>query len=235
MRKLAFEMPARLTMLTAAAALGLLSVCVSAPLSTNEILAAYQEAGAYSSLTVLYPENETVFPPEIVPCTFSWREGGGKADTWLILLEFPDDRGRLAFLSPRTEWTPAPADWETIKQRSRTKSAKVTVLGVQRDAPSRIVSRGQPGSPPTGVCYHYSAQPPIAEAGFAPARLSRIEGCTQNHGRTESCGIKTASLLAVPQEAEPCDPSNMILSGHDSVGLLRDKDCSQLANNSDYC
>ena len=42
----------------------------------------------------------------------------------------------------------------------------------------------QPGSPPTGVCYHYSAQPPIAEAGFSPARLSRIEGCTQNHGRT---------------------------------------------------
>lgn len=176
MRKLVFEMPARLTTLTAAAALGLLSVCVSAPLSTNEILAAYQEAGAYSSLTVLYPENETVFPPEIVPCTFSWREGGGKADTWLILFEFPDDRGRLAFLSSRMEWTPAPADWETIKQRSRTKSAKVTVLGVQRDAPLRIVSRGQVrirtsedevGAP----LFYREVNLPFAEAVTDPSRI----------------------------------------------------------------
>ena len=60
-------------------------------------------------------------------------------------------------------------------------------------------------------------------------------GRTQNHGRTESCGIETASLLAGPQEAGPYDPSNMILSCHDSVGLLRDKDCSQLANNLGYC
>ena len=36
----------------------------------------------------------------------------------------------------------------------------------------------QPGSPPTGVCYHYSAQPSIAEAGLAPASMSQFEGCT---------------------------------------------------------
>jgi hypothetical protein len=34
-------------------------------------------------------------------------------------------------------------------------------------------------SPPVEVCYHYSAQPPIAEAGFSPARLSKNEGCTR--------------------------------------------------------
>jgi len=36
----------------------------------------------------------------------------------------------------------------------------------------------QPGSPPAGVCYHYSAQPFIAEAGLAPASMSKVEGCT---------------------------------------------------------
>jgi len=143
MCKLAFELPAKLTALTAAAVLGLLPACVSAPLSTNEILAAYQEAGHYAALTILYPGNETLFPPEIVPCKFSWREGAGKADSWLILFEFPDDRGRRSFLSQRPEWTPASADWESIKQRSREKRAKVTVLGFQREAPSRIISRGQ--------------------------------------------------------------------------------------------
>ena len=55
------------------------------------------------------------------------------------------------------------------------------------DRPTRLrQSLLQPESPPVEVCYHYSAQPPIAEAGFSPARMSRIEGCTQNHGRTES-------------------------------------------------
>ena len=44
----------------------------------------------------------------------------------------------------------------------------------------------QQGSPPAKVCYYYSAQPSIAEAGFAPARMSKTEGCTQNHDRTES-------------------------------------------------
>ena len=176
MRKLASELPARLTTLTAAVVLGLLPVCVSAPVSTNEILAAYQEQGAYSALTILYPGNEAVFPPEIVPCTFSWREGVGKADTWLVLLEFPDDRGRLSFLSLRTAWTPTPAEWETIKQRSREQSAKVTVLGVRREAPSRIVSRGQisistskdeVGAP----LFYREVNLPFAEAVTDPSRI----------------------------------------------------------------
>src|ERR1017187_3130607 len=34
----------------------------------------------------------------------------------------------------------------------------------------------QPGSPLAGVCYHYSAQPPIAEAGLLPASMSKAEG-----------------------------------------------------------
>ena len=81
MRKLVLELPARLTTLLAAGVLGLLPVCFSAPVSTNEILAANQESGHYTELAILYPGNETVFPPEIAPCTFAWRESGGKADT----------------------------------------------------------------------------------------------------------------------------------------------------------
>jgi len=42
------------------------------------------------------------------------------------------------------------------------------------------------GSPPTGVCYHYSAQPSIAEAGLAPASMSQFEGCTYR-GRDTGC------------------------------------------------
>ena len=47
------------------------------------------------------------------------------------------------------------------------------------DSPARLQqSLPQSGSPPTKVCYDYSAQPSIAEAGLAPASMSKTEGCT---------------------------------------------------------
>ena len=47
------------------------------------------------------------------------------------------------------------------------------------DRPARLrQSLPQPGSPPARVCYGYSAQPSIAEAGLAPASMSKTEGCT---------------------------------------------------------
>ena len=47
------------------------------------------------------------------------------------------------------------------------------------DRPARLQqSLPRLGSPPVRVCYHYSAHPPIAEAGLSPARLSKNEGCT---------------------------------------------------------
>ena len=143
MRKLAVILTAKLTTMTAFVVFGLPWVSFSAPLLTNQILAAYQEGRQYAPLTILYPENDTVFPPEIVPCMFSWREDGGKSDTWLVLVEFRDDPGRLSFLSPKTEWTPPPAEWESIKQRCRGKPAEITVLGFRRDAPGQILSRGR--------------------------------------------------------------------------------------------
>src|ERR1019366_3994158 len=51
------------------------------------------------------------------------------------------------------------------------------------DRPARLrQSLPQPGSPPARVCYHYSAQPSLAEAGLAPASMSKTEGCTWESG-----------------------------------------------------
>src|SRR5947207_8637146 len=59
------------------------------------------------------------------------------------------------------------------------------------DRPTRLrQSLPRPESPPTRVCYHYSAQPSIAEAGFSPARVSKSEGCT----RRETKGTKRRDL-----------------------------------------
>jgi tetratricopeptide (TPR) repeat protein len=176
MRKLTIELTAKLTAMTALTVFGLAFVSFSAPLTTNQVLTAYQETGQYAPLTVLYPDNDTVFPPEIVPCTFSWRDNGGKSDNWLLLVRFGDDSGRMSFLSSQTNWTPTAGEWESIKQRCRGKQAELTVLGFRRAAPDQVLSRGRvkitTSDDPVGAPLFYrEVNLPFAEAVTDPSRI----------------------------------------------------------------
>jgi len=118
--------------------------CVSAtsPLA-EQALAAYRADATYANLTILYPDNDTIYPPDIAPCSFAWREDITPADTWLIVFSFADGAAPLNFASERNQWKPSPADWEVIKQHSKGKKAIATVIGFQGTTPSRILSKGQ--------------------------------------------------------------------------------------------
>jgi tetratricopeptide (TPR) repeat protein len=113
------------------------------PLRPEDILAGMQDGAPYSGLTVRYPLDETVFPPEIVPPTFRWEDGQSGSDAWLVTIAFQDEEGPLHFLSLAPEWTPDAGDWEAIKKRSLERAATVTVVGVNRSAPGRILSGGR--------------------------------------------------------------------------------------------
>ena len=63
----------------------------------EDILAAYRDEAEYSGLTIRYPLNDTLFPPEIVPPTFRWEDSKSESDTWLITIKFQDDEGRKSF------------------------------------------------------------------------------------------------------------------------------------------
>jgi len=112
-------------------------------LTVADILAVYQDEAQYSGLTISYPLNDTLFPPEIVPPTFRWKDDISKSQTWLITLKFQDDKARLNFLTHTPQWTPESRHWEAIKKRSLEKEAQVTILGVNRSKPVRIVSGGR--------------------------------------------------------------------------------------------
>jgi len=109
----------------------------------TRILQAYKEEAQYQESKITYPPDEAVFPPEIVPSTFAWRDELSKSDTWIILFQFQDDAGPLAFVSSRTEWTPQAAEWEQIKKRSSEKTGKIAVLGFKCSAPLEILSRAR--------------------------------------------------------------------------------------------
>jgi len=109
----------------------------------ENILALYKHDAQYDSLTIRYPLNGTLFPPEIVPPTFHWEDANSTSDTWLITIKFQDDNRRMNFLVQETQWKPEPAQWEDIKKRSLENHAVVTILGVNRWGRGKILSAGQ--------------------------------------------------------------------------------------------
>lgn len=125
-----------------------------------------------ASIAIDYPENGTIFPPEITPPTFLWRDAAKGAAFWRIEVAFSDgspavhavSRGlRLRVgpidpdcvsetneppkLTPRQlaarTWTPAAALWESIKRHSVERPAAVTITGFQDRAMQLPVSSGR--------------------------------------------------------------------------------------------
>ncbi len=107
---------------------------------TRSILSAFREDRQYGHLSIDYPLDGTLFPPEIVPPMFRWRDDHPDADTWLVTVRFPDAAEPINALCSSPSWTPSASQWESIKDRSLGKRAKVFVLGVSRAAPQQILS-----------------------------------------------------------------------------------------------
>jgi tetratricopeptide (TPR) repeat protein len=111
------------------------------PIQADEILARYRDDAEYESLTINYPPDETLFPPEIVPPIFRWDDNSG-SDLWLISISFQDNEGRINVLANESTWTPERQQWQSIKNRSHEKDAEVTILGVKRGISAKIISAG---------------------------------------------------------------------------------------------
>jgi len=92
-------------------------------------------------IDMIYPSAGALFPPEIAAPTFRWQDDSPNCDAWRIEVSFQDGPP-LEFQSDSPEWTPADEDWETIKDRSRSGDALVTVVGVSGGAPDTFLSRG---------------------------------------------------------------------------------------------
>ncbi len=136
------------------------------------VLDSDQSGSSPASLTIDYPLDETIFPPEIVPPTFLWHEPISEADTWLIDVTWNGREERVSALSAGSpppagkidpecisknneiyqptpyqasarSWTPDRELWETIQQRSAAARARITILGMRSSAPQQVVSRGE--------------------------------------------------------------------------------------------
>jgi len=177
-------------------------------------------------ITIDYPEEGSIFPPEITAPKFLWRDAADGVATWRIEVAFGDDsapisvesRGErlhvgeidqrcvastneLPKLTPQQAaartWSPDPATWTAIKQRSTDGPATVTISGYGSGNGERAVSRGrvtiQTSKDPVGAPVFYRdvpLMPSDLEKGvikpLAPTAMHLIAWRLRNVGEAQS-------------------------------------------------
>ena len=124
-----------------------------------------------AAITVDYPAEGSIFPPEITPPTFLWRDGSSDAQVWTIDVSFSDgaagiqtksagERLRIGEIDPRCvaetnelpkltpqqaaarTWIPDAATWDAIKLHSTEHPAAITITGYRDEHLDEPVSRG---------------------------------------------------------------------------------------------
>ncbi|MGO8817232.1 MAG: tetratricopeptide repeat protein [Terriglobia bacterium] len=125
-----------------------------------------------AAITIDYPQNGSIFPPEITPPTFIWHDAANDATHWRISIAFTDgspemhfqsagerlavgeidprcvsDTNELPMLTPELasahSWIPEPAAWEAIKKHSVAGRATVTIRGFTARDDQHALSSGR--------------------------------------------------------------------------------------------
>ncbi|RPI02655.1 MAG: tetratricopeptide repeat protein [Calditrichaeota bacterium] len=131
------------TLLTAVIVLAAFSFCSKEKSANGEkILASIVQGKNYAPIFMVYPQNETLFPPEIIAPTFQWSDPSEAANAWLIHLDFQDDKPCLDAITQTREWTPDDAVWQEIKTRSLERSVHVSIVGYEARHEKNIHSKG---------------------------------------------------------------------------------------------
>jgi tetratricopeptide (TPR) repeat protein len=142
---------------------------------TPEVVAAASDP-ATPSLHITYPQEGTLFPPEIVAPTFTWEDATSHVDRWDVIVR--DDSGAevLREAVDGQRWRPSEEHWRQIKQRSAERDAEVIVSGVNHANPAAALSTGRvhirTSKDPVGDALFYREVPlPFLTAVQDPSRI----------------------------------------------------------------
>lgn len=106
---------------------------------TTQAIVAGAAAGT-AQLKITYPQDGTLFPPEIVAPTVVWKDETRGVDRWYVVIR--DDTGNevLRETVDAPSWRPAEDRWREVKQRSAERDADVLVAGVDKAHPATLLS-----------------------------------------------------------------------------------------------
>ena len=98
------------------------------------------------NLSIAYPFDGSLFPPEIIAPTIWWEDRGSDATQWRVSIDFEDHAPSIQVEVDTTFWTPDPELWESIKGRTSENQANITVeslasfVGLRKTLSSHTVS-----------------------------------------------------------------------------------------------
>jgi tetratricopeptide (TPR) repeat protein len=134
------------------------------------------EGAATAAVQITYPQEGTVFPPEIVAPTFLWQDQTSGVEHWTVVVR--DDAGvevlRETVDSPR--WRPSEERWRQIKQRSAERDVEISIAGVSAKQAEAVLSSGRvhmrTSQDPVGDSLFYREVPlPFLTAVQDPSRI----------------------------------------------------------------
>ena len=128
--------------------------------------------GRLAVITLDYPAEGALFPPEITPPTFLWRAAAANVTSWTVDIAFPDgapvihvkssgEAMRIGEIDPEAvspnneppkltpeqaaahTWTPDASTWEAIKTHSVGSPATIAITGFRDEDLKQPVSSGQ--------------------------------------------------------------------------------------------
>ena len=144
-------------------------MCVTGLRIVNRSAALAAEASA--AITVDYPLNGSIFPPDMAAPTFQWRDPAHDVDRWEITVAFADGspelrvssegprltvgeidqrcisaNNKLPELTPEQAeahtWKPNAAVWQAIRKHAAERAATITVAGFADRSGPKAISRG---------------------------------------------------------------------------------------------
>ena len=115
----------------------LLAVMVGAVITVFQVeIPASERQG---KLVITYPQDEILFPRDMFPPIFRWNDKSS-AELWRVTIKFVDSEAPIFDQIGKSEWRPSKKQWETIKTRSLEKNLTVTVQGMKKGAPKKVLS-----------------------------------------------------------------------------------------------
>ena len=119
----------------------LLAGCDREPGTAQLAAAAADPSGA--RLRISYPQDGTLFPPDIVAPTVVWDDRTAGVDRWYVAVRDGAGAEVAREIVDAPKWRPSPERWAAIKQHSAERDAEVIVAGFQHDRRGGVLSSGR--------------------------------------------------------------------------------------------
>ena len=140
-----------------------------------------------SSLSITYPLDGAVFPPEIVAPVFRWTDPQSISREWLVTVRFEGSTAQIESVVRTPTWRPSPQQWELMKKNSVDKRALVSVVGRGSRDGTDIYSRGTVALTTskdtlTDSVFYREVILPFSDAVKDPSRIRWRFGSIANQG-----------------------------------------------------